>query len=133
MDPRISIVTLGVEDLEESAAFYREGLGRPQEETEGDITFFETAGPTLALYPLEALAEDATVPPEGDGFRGVTLAHNVESKAAVDDALDEAKAAGAKIVKPAQEAFWGGYSGYFADLDGFLWEVAWNPDFEIEA
>jgi hypothetical protein len=132
MEPRISIVTLGVEDLDESTAFYRDGLGWPQEETEGDIAFFETAGPTLALYPRDALAEDATESPEGDGFRGMTLAHNVESKAAVDDALDEANAAGAEIVKPAEETFWGGYSGYFADPDGFLWEVAWNPDFEIE-
>lgn len=132
MDPRISIVTLGVEDLEESTAFYRDGLGWPAEETDGDIAVFETAGPTLALYPREALAEDAAVPPEGDGFRGLTLAHNVESKAAVDGALDDVRAAGADIVKPAGETDWGGYSGYFADPDGFLWEVARNPDFEID-
>jgi hypothetical protein len=133
MEPRISIVTLGVEDLAESATFYRDGLGWPQEETEGDIAFFDTTGPTLALYPRDELAADATVSPEGDGFRGMTLAHNVESKGAVDDALAQANAAGAELVKPADETFWGGYSGYFADPDGHLWEVAWNPDFEIES
>lgn len=133
MGPRISIVTLGVDDLDESVAFYRNGLGWPQEATERNIAFFETAGPTLALYPNEALAEDATVAPDGDGFRGMTLAQNVESKAAVDNALEEAQVAGGDIVKPAQETDWGGYSGYVADPDGFLWEVAWNPDFEIES
>lgn len=133
MDPRISIVTLGVEDLERSTAFYGDGLGLPREESEGDIAFFRTAGTWLALYPREALAEDATVSPEGSGFRGVTLAHNVASKEAVRSVLAEAQAAGATVVKEAQDVFWGGYSGYFSDPDGFLWEVAWNPDFPIEA
>lgn len=133
MDPRISIVTLGVEDLAESTAFYRDGLGWPQVESDGNIAFFETTGPTLALYPREALAEDATVPADGEGFRGVTLAHNVETKAAVEEALEDARSAGAEVLKPAQETDWGGYSGYFADPDGFLWEVAWNPHFVIES
>jgi hypothetical protein len=128
MDPGISIVTLGVEDLERSTEFYRDGLGFPEREWDGDITFLETSGTWLALYPREALAADATVPVEGSGFRGVTLAHNVASRAAVDAVLAEAEAAGATLVKPAAETDWGGYSGYFADPDEFLWEVAWAPD-----
>jgi catechol 2,3-dioxygenase-like lactoylglutathione lyase family enzyme len=133
MDPRLSIVTLGVEDLDEAIQFYRDGLGLPMQDRDPDagVAFFELAGAWLALYPRTALAEDATVSPEGEGFEGVTLAHNVESKAAVDAVLDEAAAAGAEIVKPAEDVFWGGYSGYFADPDGHLWEVAWNPEFEI--
>jgi len=132
MDPRISMVTLGVADLERSTEFYRDGLGLPERESEGDISFFETASTWLALYPREELADDATVPAEGSGFRGFTLAHNVDSEARVDAVLDEAEAAGAEIVKPGQEVFWGGYSGYFADPDGFLWEVAWNPGFPLD-
>jgi hypothetical protein len=132
MDPRISIVTLGVRDLDTATSFYHDGLGLPEREFEGDIAFFTTSGTWLALYPRAALAEDATVPEEGSGFPGFTLAHNVGSKEEVDRVLAEAEAAGAEVVKPAAEAFWGGYSGYFADPDGFLWEVAWNPDFPIE-
>lgn len=131
MEPRISIITLGVSDLQRSIRFYRDGLGLPMQPNGEAIAFFQTRGTVLALYPREALAEDATVPPEGQGFPGVTLAHNVRSPEAVDAALAEAVEAGARLVKPAQEADWGGYSGYFADPDGFLWEVAWNPHFEI--
>ncbi|WP_435360547.1 VOC family protein [Haloarchaeobius sp. DFWS5] len=133
MNPRISIVTLGVADLARSTEFYRDGLGLPARDDDNDgIAFFELAGAWLALYPWDALAEDATVSPEGSGFRGVTLAHNVASKDAVDAALDEAAAAGGTIVKPAQDVFWGGYSGYFADPDDHLWEVAWNPGFPLD-
>lgn len=131
MDPRLSIVTLGVDDLEEAVAFYRDGLGLPELESDGEIAFFDLGGTQLALYPWEALAEDATVSADGSGFRGVTLAHNAESKERVEAVLEEAAAAGATIVKPAQDVFWGGYSGYFADPDGHLWEVAWNPNYEI--
>lgn len=131
MEQRISIVTLGVSDLDRSREFY-EALGwrRSMAESEG-IVFFQAGGTALALYPREELAKDATVSPDGQGFRSVTLAYNARSRAEVDSVLEEAKTAGANIIKPAQEAFWGGYSGYFADPDGFLWEVAWNPFFSI--
>lgn len=130
MDPRLSIVTLGVSDLARAVDFYHDGLGFPLVDEDTDsIAFFDLDGVRLALYPWDALADDATVESDGAGFRGTTLAHNVASKAAVDDALEEAVAAGATLVKPAQEVFWGGYSGYFADPDGHLWEVAWNPHY----
>jgi hypothetical protein len=134
MDPRISVVTLGVDDVDRAVSFYRD-LGFPlQDREEGsDIAFFETEGVWLALYPRDALAEDATVAPEGGGFSGVTLAQNVESETAVDALLAEAVDAGAELVKPGQETFWGGYSGYFADPDGHLWEVVWNPSFPLDA
>jgi hypothetical protein len=133
MEPRISIITLGVSDLARSVRFYRDGLGLPlREESSDAIAFFETRGTWLALYPRDALADDAAVPSDGSGFPGFTLAHNVRSREEVDALLKEAASHGAKIVKPAQDAFWGGYSGYFADPDGYLWEVAWNPHFWIE-
>ena len=96
------------------------------------IAFFKCRGTWLALYPREALAADAGVPTDGSGFSGVTLAHNVPTREEVDALLDVAVGAGATLVKPAQDTFWGGYSGYFADPEGYLWEVAWNPYFEIE-
>ena len=132
MEPRITLVTLGVSDLARSIRFYRDGLGLPQRETPESVAFFEMRGMWLSLYAREALAEDATVSPEGSGFRGFTLAHNVRSPEAVDRLLAEAVAAGATLVKPGQKVFWGGYSGYFADPDGFLWEVAWNPDLPVD-
>ncbi len=132
MEPRISIITLGVEDLERSVRFYRDGLGLPRRDGPSDIAFFTTAGTWLALFSRESLAKDAEVTPNGSGFRGFTLAHNVRTKEEVDALLERATAAGARLVKPAQTASWGGYSGYFSDPDGFLWEVAWNPDFPIE-
>ncbi|MBI5251515.1 MAG: VOC family protein [Desulfomonile tiedjei] len=132
MEPRISIITLGVSNLERSISFYRDCLGLPMRESSPEIAFFETKGTWLALFPRDLLADDAGTPPEGSGFRGFTLAHNVRTRGEVDGTLAEAAAAGAKIVKPAAEASWGGYSGYFSDPDGFLWEVAWNPHFWIE-
>jgi len=133
MEPRLSIVTLGVSDLARSVRFYRDGLGLPLREGSGDvIAFFETSGTWLALFPRQALAADANVASAGAGFSGFTLAHNVRSREAVDELLREAEAAGAAVVKPAKETDWGGYSGYFSDPDGFLWEVAWNPHFWIE-
>ena len=129
MDPHITLVTLGVEDLDRSIEFYREGLGLPMQERPEDevIAFFDLEGAMLALYPRDLLAEDATVSPEGSGFRGVTIAHNVADRDAVDGVLAEADAAGGRLVKPGRDADWGGYSGYFADPDDHLWEVAWNP------
>ena len=97
------------------------------------IVFFQTGGMALALYPRHELAKDANISARGDGFSGISLAYNARTRAEVDSVLNEAEAAGAKLVKPAQEAFWGGYSGYFSDPDGFLWEVAWNPSFPIAA
>ncbi|WP_254535391.1 VOC family protein [Halomarina litorea] len=108
MDPHISLVTLGVTDLERAIRFYREGLGLPMRERDpdADVAFFDLAGAWLSLYPRDLLADDATVPAE-------------------------AAAAGGEVVKAGQEVFWGGYSGYFADPDGHLWEVAWNPGFDL--
>jgi catechol 2,3-dioxygenase-like lactoylglutathione lyase family enzyme len=131
MEQRVSLITLGVADLERSRAFYeRLGWRRSMANTDG-IVFFQTGGMALALYPRQELAKDANVPAHGEGFSGIALAYNTRTRAEVDSVLIEAEAAGAKLVKPAQEAFWGGYSGYFSDPDGFLWEVAWNPSFPI--
>ncbi len=129
MEPRLSFVTLGVSDLARSTAFYRDVLGLPQRPTPPGIAFFELGRTWLGLYPREELAADAQVSAQGGGFPGFTLAHNVRSEPEVDDLLAEVEARGGRIVKRAQRADWGGYSGYFADPDGFLWEVAWNPDF----
>ncbi len=132
MEPHITLITLGVADLERSVRFYRDGLGLPQRDGPASIAFFDTRGTRLSLYPRESLAEDATVSPEGSGFPGFALSHNVGSPGEVDRTLQQAVDAGATLVKPGQEVFWGGYSGYFADPDGFLWEVAWNPHFADE-
>ena len=131
MKPRISMITLGVRDLAASVAFYAQGLGLPRMESPPEVAFFTLDGTWLGLYGRQALAEDATVPAEGSGFAGVTLAHNVATEAEVDALLKQAVAAGGTLVKPGQRVFWGGYSGYFADPDGHLWEVAHNPHFWI--
>ncbi len=131
MEQRISIVTLGVADLVRSREFY-ERLGWRRSSASSDaIIFFQAGGLALALYPRAELAKDANVASEGHGFPGLTLAYNVRTREEVDAVLVEAQKAGATLRKPAQEAFWGGYSGYFSDPDGFLWEVAWNPFFPI--
>ena len=129
MEPRISIITLGVSDLKRSFEFYHDGLGLPTTKTPEDgIIFFQTSGVCLALYPFEKLVEDVdptltdVSPPK---FPAVTVAHNTKTKPEVDELLKRAEAAGGKIVKPAQDVFWGGYSGYFSDPDGHLWEVAY--------
>lgn len=131
MQPNISLITLGVSDLARSTTFYRDGLGFP---TEGDfegVTFFKLRGTWLSLFPRDELTKDAGLSDAGQGFGGFTLSHNVSSKDEVDEVLKKAQAAGAKLLKPAQEAFWGGYHSFFADLDGFVWEVAWNPHFDL--
>jgi len=133
MEPRISIITLGVADLGRAIVFYRDGLGLPTTYKEGEgIAFFQLKGVWLALYPSDLLAEDACLPPERTRFGGITLAHNVASKEIVDEVIARALAAGATLLKPAADTFWGGYSGYFADPDGHPWEVAWNPFVSIE-
>ena len=129
MEPRISFITLGVADLERSTRFYEDGMGLPRLKAPPSVSFFELGRTWLALYPRELLALDAGVPVGGSGFPGFALAHNVRSRQEADRLLQDAQAAGGRIVKPAQPAEWGGYSGYFADPDGFLWEVAWNPGF----
>lgn len=129
MKAKIGLITLGVADLKASLVFYRDGLGFPTHDykEDADVVFFALEGTWLALFPRELLAKDATVPDEGGGFRGVTLAHNVASKEEVDEVFEAALAAGAQAVKKPENVFWGGYSGYFSDPDGHLWEVAWNP------
>lgn len=127
MKPRISMITLAVTDFERAVRFYEDGLGFPKLDSPPNVAFFNLNGTWLGLYGWEPLAEDATVSPEGSGFRGVSLSYNVASKKEVEDALEEAVAAGAKLVKPAQDAHWGGYHGYFVDPDEHLWEVAYNP------
>lgn len=132
MEPRISLITLGVSDLERSIRFYRDGLGLPKRESPPEVAFFEMRGTWLALFSRESLAEDANVSAEGEGFPRFTLAHNVRTREEVDHVMAQAAAAGAVIKKSPRDASWGGYTGYFADPDGFLWEVAWNPHFWIE-
>jgi catechol 2,3-dioxygenase-like lactoylglutathione lyase family enzyme len=132
MEPRISIITLGISDLQRSVRFYRDGLGLPLRDGPAGIAFFRTSGTWLALYPRDSLAADATVPAAGHGFRCFTLAHNVRTQDEVDQLLARACEAGAALVKPAQHADWGGYSGYLSDPDGFLWEIAWNTHFWVD-
>jgi len=127
MQPRISMITLGVRDLARAIRFYEQGLGFPRMESPPEVAFFTLNGTWLGLYGRDALAEDATVPAAGSGFAGFTLAHNVDSKDKVDAVIRQAVDAGATLVKPAQKVFWGGYSGYFADPEGNLWEIAHNP------
>ena len=125
---RVSIATLGVSDLARSTKFYQALGWKLTADSSSQISFFCTAGGVLALYPFDLLAKDATLPAlRSSGFGGVTLAINVERPEDVQPGLDSAKAAGAKILKPATKAHWGGVSGYFADPDGYPWEVAWAP------
>lgn len=132
MDQRVSIITLGVADLARAVGFYRDGLGwRMSSASDEEVAFFQAGGIVLALFPRPALAEDACIAPEGSGFCGVSLSQNVFEPEQVEQALDEAAAAGGAILKPAQPTAWGGVHGYFADPDGYPWEVAWNPSFDF--
>lgn len=128
MQPRISMITLGVKNVPVAAEFYEKGLGFPRLDFESDsVAFFNLNGSWLGLYGLEALAEDAQVAAEGSVFKGFSLAHNVHSESEVDAVMAQAIAAGGLMVKQPQKVFWGGYSGYFQDPDGHLWEIAYNP------
>jgi catechol 2,3-dioxygenase-like lactoylglutathione lyase family enzyme len=134
MQPRITLLTLGVDDLERALAFYRDGLGFPtrgivgQEYEHGAVVFFELqAGLGLALWPRASLAADSALVQSAPSPSDFSIAHNVRSRDEVDAVLEQARLAGAVIVQDARETFWGGYAGYFQDPDGHLWEVAWNP------
>ena len=134
MKPRITLLTLGVDDLERAVRFYRDGLGWKTEGIVGSefehgaVAFFDLqAGLRLALWPRKSLAHDSGVPLAPPSATEFSIGHNVGSKEEVDAAMARAKKAGAAIIKPAHDTFWGGYAGYFADPDGHLWEVAWNP------
>ena len=123
----ISIITLGVKDLKRSTKFY-EGLGfTVSSHSDDNIVWFMTGGTVLGLYPWNAMADDATVPSEGSGFRGTTLAINLRSEKEVDEFVKKAEHLGGKVIKTPQKVFWGGYSSYFQDFDGHHWEVAFNP------
>ena len=135
MKPRITLITLGVDDLERAVAFYRDGLGLKTEGIvgkqfeHGAVAFFDLqAGLKLALWPRRSLAHDTGLPMGNPSATEFSIGHNVASKAEVDTVMEQARKAGAVIVKPAHDTFWGGYSGYFQDPDQHLWEVTWNPD-----
>jgi catechol 2,3-dioxygenase-like lactoylglutathione lyase family enzyme len=138
MKPRITLITLGVENLERSLCFYRDGLGLETDGIvgtqfeHGAVAFFELQGGIkLALWPRDSIAHDSGLTPGNPNPTEFTLGHNVSSKAEVDAVMAQARKAGAVIVKPAHDTFWGGYAGYFADPDRHLWEVAWNPHWTI--
>ncbi len=138
MKPRIKVLTLGVDDLERSLKFYRDGMGLPTEgiigtEVEdGAVVFFNMSqDQILAVYPRKALAKDANVPLSPPSATEISLGHVVGSKAEVDEVMQQAVDAGARVTDRAKDRFWGGYSGYFQDPDGHLWEIAWNPAWEV--
>jgi uncharacterized protein len=139
MKPRITVLTLGVDDLDAAVSFYRDGLGLRtdgivgSEFEHGAVAFFDLQpGLRLALWPRRSISHDAGVPSSPRSATEFTIGHNVNSREAVDDVMAEAAAAGAAILKPAQDTFWGGYAGYFVDPDGHLWEVVWNPELSVE-
>lgn len=139
MKPKISVLTLGVADLEKSVAFYRDGLGLStegivgKEFEHGAVAFFDLQnGVRLALWPRKSIANDTGLAMQNSSALEFTVGHNVASKNEVNDVMDLAEKAGAKIIKPATDTFWGGYAGYFQDPDGHLWEVVYNPDFTPE-
>ena len=139
MKPRVTLITLGVDDLEKALRFYRDGLGLPsqgivgQEFEHGAVAFFELQGGfRMALWPRDSIAHDTGLPKAPRSATEFTIAHNVNTREEVDAVMAQAKKAGATIVKPAGDTFWGGYTGYFQDPDGHVWEVAWNPQWQID-
>jgi uncharacterized protein len=133
MEQRLTAVTLGVADLQRARRFYEKGLGWSASlASNKDVVFFQANGLVIALWGRADLAKDANVANDGDGFSGIALAHNARSKEEVDAVLAKAGHAGARILKPGQKTFWGGYAGYFADPDGHMWEVAWNPFWPLD-
>lgn len=133
MEQRLSLITLGVADLARAREFYETGLGWTKNNAEEEVVFYQLNGLILALWTRAELAADANVADTNATFSGMSLAYNTRTHDEVDEILAAAKAAGGTIGKPAEEVFWGGYSGYFADPDGHLWEVAWNPGWSIDA
>ena len=133
MEQRISLVTLGVSDLERARRFYEEGLGWKPDFVNEEVVFYQAGGIVVALWGRAALAADAGCSDAGSGFEGIALAHNVRSTDEADAVLAQAASAGGRLVKPAVTTPWGGYSGYFADPEGHLWEVAWNPGWVLNA
>lgn len=133
MRQKLNLITLGVSDFERAVNFYETGLGwKKSAASVEELAIFPLGGIALALHPRSALAEDATVSPEGSGFSGITLSYNARSEEEVDSVLEKVKSLGAIIVKSGQKVYWGGYSGYFKDLDGHLIEVAYNPFWELD-
>lgn len=133
MNQRLSIVTLGVADVAHSRAFYERLGWRPSPAGNEHIAFFSAGGTVLALFGRSALADDSGVADSPVGFSGITLAHNVPTREAVAEVLEHARTAGACVIRPAEDVFWGGVRGIFADPDGHLWEIAWNPHFPLDS
>lgn len=131
MKPRISMITLGVSDLQRAIAFYELGLGFPRIDSPPEVAFFTLNGTWLGLYERDSLAKDALVDGASKGFTSFSLAHNVSSEQEVDQVMAQAAAAGAVVTKSARKTEWGGYAGYFSDPDGYLWEIAHNPLFWV--
>jgi uncharacterized glyoxalase superfamily protein PhnB len=138
MKPRITVITIGVNDLEKALSFYRDGLGFQtegifgREFEHGAVAFFDLqSGLKLAIWPRRDIAHDASMPKGVESPTEFTIGHNVASEKEVDSVMEQARNAGATITKPAQVTFWGGYAGYFQDPDGHLWEVVWNPQWEV--
>lgn len=133
MEQRLTLVTLGVSDLENSTRFYEEIFGWEKAKSSSEnITFFRLNGMMLSLYERDKLAEDAGVNPEGEGFSGFTLSYNTRSEKEVDEIIERLRNENVKIIKKPQKVFWGGYSSYIADPDGYLWEIAYNPYMELD-
>ena len=133
MRQKLTLITLGAEDFEKSVAFYEIGLGwKKSEKSVPGLALFPLGGITLALHPRLDLADDVTVPYQPSSFAGITFSYNAKSAAEVDEVMVKVASLGAQIVKPAQEVFWGGYSGYYRDLDGYLFEVAFNPFWDLD-